>query len=91
MGAKFTVDTASNAATVPEVTQRLEITDMSFYHSPRSIADFAAKKDLIEGIFTIPARVEFYKSWPFGPKIVIQLAGEKFVKGVQREEKETGN
>jgi hypothetical protein len=83
-------DIARTAAETPKVSQRLEIIDMSVYHSPRSTEAFAAKEKMIEGIFTIPARKEGELSWPFGNEMVVQLPGGHFVMGNQWEDPATG-
>ncbi|PMD67368.1 uncharacterized protein K444DRAFT_689992 [Hyaloscypha bicolor E] len=51
---------------IPEKVERLEITDMSFYYSPRGTEDFNSKKDSIKAIFIIPAREEGLFASPFG-------------------------
>ena len=76
--------------TIPDKVERLDITDMSFYHSGRATEAFQSKDTSIEAIFTVPARKEGQVSSPLGDEVVIELPHNKFVKGVQWQEKKTG-
>jgi len=66
---------------IPNKVERLEITDMSFYHSRRATEAFNNKGASIEAIFTVLARKEGLLSSPFGNEVVIQLPHRKFIKG----------
>jgi hypothetical protein len=68
---------------IPDKVERLEITDMSFYHSRRATEAFQNKGASIETIFTVPARKEGLLSSPHGNEVIIQLPHGKFVKGLQ--------
>jgi hypothetical protein len=75
---------------IPEKVERLEITDMSFYYSPRGTEDFNSKKDSVEAIFIIPARKEGLFASPFGSEVVIEFPDNIFIKGIQWQEEKTG-
>jgi hypothetical protein len=75
---------------IPDKVKRLEITDMSFYHSRRATEAFQNKDASIEAIFTVPARKEGLVSSPFGNEVVIELPHGKFMKGLQWQEEKTG-
>jgi hypothetical protein len=46
-------NTILTVKTLPEKVELLEVTDMSFYYSPRAIEAFNTKKESVEAIFTI--------------------------------------
>jgi hypothetical protein len=75
--------------TYPEKAELLEITDMSFYHSPRATEDFINRKSSVEAIFTVPARKEGQVSSLFGNEVIVELQDHKFVKGIQWQEEST--
>jgi hypothetical protein len=75
---------------IKQKVELLEITDMSFYHSPRGTEDFNSKKDSVEAIFTIPARKEGLFASPFGSEVVIEFPDNIFIKGIQWQEEKTG-
>ena len=66
---------------IPDKIERLEITDMSFYHSRRATEAFNNKGASIEAIFTILARKEGFLSSPFSNEVIIELLYRKFIKG----------
>ncbi|PMD66149.1 uncharacterized protein K444DRAFT_659363 [Hyaloscypha bicolor E] len=75
--------------THPEKAELVEVTDMSFYHSPRATEDFINRKSSVEAIFTVPARGEGQVSSPFANEVVVVLQDHKFVKGIQWQEEST--
>jgi hypothetical protein len=77
---------AKDASLKDTQLERLEITDMSFYHSRRATEAFQNKDTSIEAIFTVPARKEGLFSPPFGDEVVIELPHGKFIKALQWQE-----
>jgi hypothetical protein len=81
--------TLSPVKTHPKKVELVEVTDMSFYHSPRITDNFNNKKSLVEAIFIVPARNKGQVSSPFGNEVVVELLDNKFIKGIQWQEEST--